>query len=454
MADQMTYREHLNRVVKLGAPLVGANLAGFAIHMTDTLMLGWYSVTALAASTIAGSLWFVFFMIGTGFARAVTPIVAEAVEQGDDLTARRVTRMSIWLCAGFSLLVLPPYLWGEEVLLAIGQDPDVAFEGGIYLGIVAFGFLPALMGQIMRSYLGALELTTVQMWVTIAALVMNALFNYALIFGNLGFPEMGIAGAAYASILTQTVQMIALMIYAHRNRPDLGLFNRLWKPDPDALSRVFRLGLPIGITSFAEGGLFTGSTVMMGWLGEVPLAAHGIALQLTALMFMVHLALSEAAAIRAAGQFGRRDEAALRKGAKAAISMSMTFGVIVVIIFLVFPAPLVAAFMDPDEVQRDAVLRLGIVLLMLSALFQFVDALQVMVLGLLRGVQDTRVPMWLACVSYWVVGIPISYVMAFELGWGPQGLWLGLTVGLGVAAVLLSVRFWGRSVQLTAMSAA
>lgn len=446
----LSFRGHLTRVLSLGGPLVGANLAGFAIHMTDTLMLGWYSVTSLAASTIAGSLWFVFFMIGAGFARAVTPIVAEAVEQGDDLTARRVVRMSMWLCTIFSVLVLAPYLWGEEVLLAIGQDADVAAEGGIYLGIIAFGFLPALMGQIMRSYLGALELTTVQMWVTVAALLANAVFNYALIFGNFGLPEMGIAGAAYASILTQILQMVALMVYAHRNRPDIQLFVRIWRPDPEALKRVFLLGLPIGITSFAEGGLFTGSTIMMGWLGEVPLAAHGIALQLTALMFMVHLALSEAATIRAAGHYGRRDEGELRRGAAAAVSMSLGFGVLVVIIFLAIPGPLVAAFMDPDEPRREAVLSLGIVLLMLSALFQFVDALQAMVLGLLRGVQDTRVPMWLACLSYWVIGIPISYVMAFPLGWGPEGLWLGLTVGLGAAAVLLSLRFWGRSIHISA----
>lgn len=412
-------------------------------------MLGWYSVTSLAASTIAGSLWFVFFMIGSGFARAVTPIVAEAVEQGDDLTARRVTRMSIWLCSLFSLFVLAPYLWGEQVLRAIGQDPGVAREGGIYLGIIAFGFLPALMGQVMRSYLSALELTTVQMWVTVVALLANALFNYALIFGNFGLPEMGIAGAAYASILTQTLQMVALMIYAHRDRPEIHLFARIWRPDPDALRRVFRLGLPIGITGFAEGGLFTASTIMMGWLGEVPLAAHGIALQLTALMFMVHLALSEAATIRAAGHYGRRDAVELRRGAWAAIAMSMGFGVLVVVVFLSFPEPLVAAFMDPDEPQREAVLSLGIVLIMLSALFQFVDAGQAMVLGLLRGVQDTEVPMWLACISYWLVGIPASYVMAFVFGWGAVGLWLGLTVGLAVAAVLLSLRFWGKAVHIT-----
>jgi len=448
MTPQLSYREHLWRIARLGGPLVGANLAGFAIHMTDALMLGWYSVTSLAASTIAGSLWFVFFMICTGFARAVTPIVAEAVEQGDDLTARRVTRMSIWLCTLFSALVLLPFLWGEQVLLAIGQDPDVAYEGGIYLSIIAFGFLPALLGQVMRSYLGALELTAVQMWVTVAALLANALFNYALIFGNFGLPELGIAGAAYASILTQTVQMAALMAYAHYRQRDVQLFARIWRPDPEAMKRVFRLGLPIGITSFAEGGLFTGSTIMMGWLGEVELAAHGIALQLTALMFMVHLALSEAATIRASSHFGRRDEFALRRGARAAITLSMGFGICVMVIFVSLPKPLVGAFMDPDEPKRDAVLALGITLVMLSALFQLVDAMQAMVLGLLRGVQDTRVPMWLACVSYWVVGIPVSYLMAFGFGWGAEGLWLGLTVGLGMAALLLSLRFWGGSVRI------
>lgn len=449
-SSTLSYRDHATRLLKLGLPLVGASVTAFLINMTDTIMLGWYSVTSLAAATVATSLWFVIFIIGAGFGRAVTPIVAEALEQGDQTTSRRVVRMGVWLSVLYALLMILPFMYGEQVLLWIGQEPDVAREGARYLVIAIFGMLPALVGQVMRSYLGALERTGVQLWITLAGLFVNALVNYILIFGKFGAPEMGIAGAAVASVLVNTLQMVVLILYTQAINPEAALFQRLWKVDAGALRRVFHLGLPIGLTAFAEGGLFTGSSIMMGWIGEVELAAHGIALQLTALMFMFHVGMSEAATIRASRQFGAKDELALRRGAVTAYAVSLSFGVLVVVCFVSFPAPLVQLFLDPTDPVRDAVLELGVVLLVLSALFQFVDSIQIVSLAVLRGVQDTRVPMWLACVSYWVVGIPASYMMTFWLGWGPVGLWLGLTVGLGSAALLLGTRFWTRSVRIGA----
>ena len=236
--------------------------------------------------------------------------------------------------------------------------------------------------------------------------------------------------------------------YTQRKNPQAELFRRIWRIDIEAMGQVFRLGLPIGLTSFAEGGLFVGSSIMMGWIGEIELAAHGIAMQLTAFMFMFHVGMSEAATIRASRQFGARDEVELRRGAKAAYGVSLSFGVLVVVLYLLMPGVFVSLFIDPSDPARDAVLALGIVLVMLSALFQFVDAAQIVALSVLRGVQDTGVPMWLAIISYWVIGIPASYAMAFSLDLGPVGLWLGLTVGLGVAALLLSQRFWSRSVLI------
>ena len=448
MSTVMSYREHTSRLLKLGLPLVGANVAGFSIHMTDTIMLGWYSVTSLAAATVATGLWFVIFIIGAGFGRAVTPMVAEAVEQGDEVRARRVTRMALWLSAIYAALLIVPFMYGEAFLILIGQEPAVAAQGGLYLRIAVLGMFPAMGAQVMRSYLGALELTAVQLWITLIALAANAVVNYALIFGNLGAPELGIEGAAIASVVIQIIQMIALMMYAQRKLPQAELFRRIWRIDLEAMTQVFRLGLPIGLTSFAEGGLFVGSSIMMGWIGEIELAAHGIAMQMTAFMFMFHVGMSEAATIRASRQYGARNEVELRRGAISAYGVSLSFGVFVVVLYLLMPGVFVSLFIDPSDPARDAVLSLGIVLVMLSALFQFVDAGQIVALSVLRGVQDTRVPMWLAIVSYWVVGIPSSYLMAFTFGLGPEGLWLGLTVGLGVAAVLLSQRFWGRSVRI------
>ena len=449
---ETTYTGHARALLVLGLPLVGSFVAHFLIHMTDTVMLGWYDVTALAAATIATSMWFVVFILGAGFSNALMPLAAAALAQDDTVRARRLTRMSIWLSLVYAVFGVALLSNGEALLLAIGQTPNVAAEGGRYLAIAGFGLIPALLSNSVRSYLSAQGLTQVQLWVTVGAIGVNALINYALIFGNLGMPEMGIRGAAVASVLVQTVQMAVLAIYAHAKDPQVRLYQRLWRPDWEAMRQIFVMGVPIGLTALAEGGLFTGSSIMMGWIGEVELAAHGIALQLVSLMFMFHVGMSQAATIRAGRAFGRRDEADLRMGAWTAFGVAMGFGVLVVAVFLTIPGALVSLFIDPDEPQRAVLLQIGVTLVMVSALFQFVDSAQIIWLSVLRGVQDTAVPMWMAVVSYWVIGIPVSYLMAFTFGWGPVGLWLGLTVGLGVAALLLGWRFWGHSVRIGAGS--
>ncbi|RYG93033.1 MATE family efflux transporter [Loktanella sp. IMCC34160] len=441
-------RAETRSLLGLGMPLVGSFVAGFLIHMTDTVMLGWYSILSLAAATIATSTWFILFIMGAGFAHAVMPLVAAAEAEGDTTQARRATRMGLWLSVAYFALAFPPLWWSEAVLLWLGQTAEVAAEGQRYLRIAVFGMVPALLAQVLRSYLSGLQLTGVQLWVTVSGVFLNAVVNYALIFGNLGAPELGIEGAAIASVLIQCFTLIVLAIYAQVKLPDYVLFQRIWRPDWQALWRLFVLGVPIGLTSLAEGGLFNASAIMMGWIGEKELAAHGIALQVTALTFMFHVGMSQAATIRAGGAFGRRDEAALRTVGKAAHLIAFAFGVAVVVIFVAIPGPLAGAFLDPTDPARDAIIEIGIVLILLSALFQFVDSGQIVALSLLRGVQDTNVPMWLATLSYWVIGVPASYIMAFVLGWEEVGLWLGLTVGLGCAAISLSARFWLHTVRI------
>ncbi len=446
---ETTYAGHTRALLVLGLPLVGSFVAHFLIHMTDTIMLGWYDVTALAAATVATSLWFVVFVVGAGFATALMPLAAEALAQDDAVRLRRVTRMTMWLSLVYSVLGIAMLWKAEALLLAIGQTPGVAAEGGRYLSIAAFGLVPALLSNSVRSYLSAQGLTGVQFWVTVGSIGVNALVNYALIFGNFGAPELGIQGAAIASVVVQMVQVAILAIYAHAKAPEVNLFQRIWRPDWEAMRQVFALGVPIGLTALAEGGLFTGSSIMMGWIGELELAAHGIALQLVSLMFMFHVGMSQAATIRAGGAYGRRNEAELRQVAWAAFGVGMVFGVIVIAVFLTMPGALVSLFIDPADEKRDALIQIGVTLVMFAALFQFVDSAQIIWLSVLRGVQDTNVPMWMAVISYWVVGIPASYAMAFTLGWGPIGLWIGLTVGLGLAAVLLGWRFWARSVHIS-----
>lgn len=436
-----TYGAHARGLLRLGVPLVGSAVAGFAIHMTDTIMLGWYSVLSLAAATLATSFWFVIFIVGAGFGTAVLPMVAEAASSGDEVRARRVTRMGIWLSLLYFAIAFVPLWWSGTVFLWLGQTPEVAAEGQLYIRIAMWGMIPGLQTVVFRSYLSGLHLTAVQLWVTLAGVVLNALVNYALIFGNWGAPEMGIQGAATASVIIQTLTVIVLAVYAQVKLPHYHLFQRIWRADWQAFWQVFRLGLPIGLTSLAEGGLFSASAVMMGWIGEIELAAHGITLQIVALMFMFHVGMSQAATIRAGGAYGRRDVTELWMIARTAMAIAILFGVLAVAVMVGMPETLVSLFIDPQEPARDALLALAVKLLFLGALFQFVDSAQINALALLRGVQDTNVPMWLASVSYWVIGLPASYLMAFTFGLRESGLWLGLTVGLGMAALTLGWRF-------------
>ncbi|MCR9087236.1 MAG: MATE family efflux transporter [Rhodobacteraceae bacterium] len=443
----MTYSQHARAVVNLGAPLVGSQLAQIAIQTTDTLMLGWYGVTELAAVTVASALYFIVFILGAGLAWAVVPLAAAAAEMDDTTQVRRVTRMGLWACFVFCVPAVPLLLSAGWLLNRMGQDPAVAALAGDYLGLAGWMLVPALVVMVLRSFLSALELTQIVLWVTLGAAGLNVLLNYAFIFGNLGAPELGVRGAALASVTIMTVSALALLVYILRRLPDYDLLRRLWRPDWSALGRVFQLGWPIGVTNIAEVGLFGFSSLLVGWLGAVPLAAHGIALQLASITFMVHIGLSQAATVRAGRALGRHDATSLKRGARVVIALSGAMVLLTVVVFLGFPHPLIGLFMAPDEPARAAILATGTVLLACAALFQLADAVQVIALGLLRGVQDTRVPMIFATVSYWAIGAPAGYLFGFTFGLGAPGVWLGLVLGLSGAAVTMMTRFWRRSVR-------
>jgi len=439
----MTYPGHARAITVMGLPLVGGHLGQIAIGVSDTVMAGWYSVEALAAVTLASTYFFVLLIFGSGFAWGVMPLVAAFDAEGDEVGLRRATRMGMWLSMGFAVLALPLMIWSRPIMALMGQDQALADMVDGYLFIAAWGIFPALMVMVLKSYLAALERTQVVLWITLLAGVANVLANYAFIFGNWGAPELGVRGAAIASVTSHGVSLVAVVIYVLLKMPQHQMFVRLWRPDWEMLARVFRLGLPIGFTGLSEVGLFAASAVMMGWLGTVALAAHGIALQLASITFMVHLGISNVATIRAGNAYGRRDPAHLARGAITATVMSALVAVLTIFVFVMWPEPLINLFMQRDEPARDQILVIGVGLLAMASLFQLVDGAQAVALGILRGVQDTTVPMLLAGFSYWIVGMPASYLLGFVFDLEGVGVWLGLVFGLGVAAILLNARFWG-----------
>ncbi|RJE80749.1 MATE family efflux transporter [Paracoccus sp. JM45] len=438
------YRPHILATLSLGLPLIGSHLARMAIGVGDTVMIGWYGVEPLAALIIAGSFFHILFFLGMGFGTGVMGLIASHIASGNETEVRRGARMALWLSAGFALAVMPLMWFSEPILLALGQTPMVSALAQDYLRIAGWG-LGIVLGQLtLNSYLAALERTQVVMWVTLAGLPLNIALNWVLIFGNLGAPELGVQGAAIASVTVQIIQLILLVLYAHwlPVARQYNLFQRFWRPDWQAMGQIARVGWPIGVTMVAEGGLFVASNIMMGWIGIPQLAAHGIALQITSITFMAHLGLSNAATVRVGQAKGRGDRAWMRDAAITVIWMSLVFAAIAISIYMLFSHQLVRMYLDPADPQAALIVTIGASLLMYAALFQLTDAFQVIALGFLRGVHDTNVPMWMAGFSYWGVGMPVAYWLAFPMGFGPAGLWLGLCAGLTLASVLLMWRFW------------
>lgn len=438
------YTPHVLATLSLGLPLIGSHLARMAIHVSDTVMLGWYSVDALAALVIATSLIHILFFLGLGYGTGVMGVIATAIARGDETEVRRGARMALWLSCIHSLLCMPIFWFSGPILLALGQSQVVAALAQDFLRIAGWGLLPMLGQLALNSYLAALERTAVAMWVMLAGLPVNILLIWILTFGNLGMPELGVRGAAIASVIVQSACLVLLVLYAHwlPEARKYHLFRNFWRPDWAAMRDVFRIGWPIGLTMVAEGGLFVASNVMMGWIGTQELAAHGIALQITSITFMAHLGLSNAATVRVGQAKGRNDRVGMRDAAVTVIGLSLGFAALAISIYLLFAPQLVGLYLDPVDPQAPVIIALGAMLLMYAALFQLTDAMQVIALGFLRGVHDTRVPMWIAGFSYWGIGMPVAWGLAFPLGLGPAGLWLGLCAGLTVAAVLLMRRFW------------
>lgn len=436
----MTRTQHFSALFKLAAPLAGGNLAYVAMGMTDTIMMGWYSIEDLAALVLATTLFFLV-LTGAGFGHAVMPMVATAVAKDDAVTIRRVTRMGIWLCLVYSAVFMPVLWFSEAVLLALRQEQVLSASAQIYLRIAGFGLFFSLVTICLKSYLSAQELTRVVFIATLIMVGLNAVFNWIFIFGAFGIPEMGIRGAAFATLLSNGLLCAATLIYALRKLPEHALMHRFWRPDWDILRQVAVVGFPIGLTALAEAGMFSASSIMMGWLGTIPLAAHGIALQVATITFMLHMGLSQAATVRAGNAIGRNDKAHLIDGAKVALVLSFVLSVLTMILFVSAPDALISFFIKSDDPARAQILEVGRGLIYMAALFQLVDGGQVLALGLLRGIQDTKVPMIFASVSYWIVGLPAGYILGFVFGFGGLGVWGGLVIGLGCAAALMTWRF-------------
>jgi MATE family, multidrug efflux pump len=442
--EAQSWRRHISATLQLGLPLVGAQLAQIAIATTDTVMIGWLGARQLAAGVLGAQSFFMVLMLGSGFAFAVMPMVAQSHGAGDDRSVRRSTRMGLWIVAIYAAVMMVPLWHIQAFLVATGQDPKIAALSGEYIRIMQWALFPALFTMTMRSFLASLEHARIVLVATIMAAIVNALLNYMLIFGNWGAPALGLKGAAIGSVASSTLSFVFLFTYSVVT-PAIARYElqvRFWRPDWQAFREVFQLGWPISITVIAEVGLFAASSLLMGWVGTIELAAHGIALQLASLVFMVPLGLANAGTIRVGNARGRGDAANMRRAALSVLAIAAIVGVMGAVLFVTWPQPLVGLFVDESNPGGADVAAYAAPLLAVAATFQLFDCLQVVGAGLLRGLKDMRMAMVVATVSYWGVGMPLAYYLAFAVGLGGIGVWFGLASGLAVAAVCLNLRYF------------
>ncbi len=454
-ASGKPFATHIRATLVLGTPLVLAQLAQMSIGVTDTIMLGWLGTKELAAGTLAFQTYFVFLIFGLGFASAMVPLIAGALGKGDERQVRRSARMGLWGLAGLAVVFMVPLWFTRDILIAFGQSAELAQLAEHYMRIAQWSLLPALMLVGLRSFLTAVERAQEVFWITLFTAVLNGFLNYALIFGNFGAPRLGLEGAAIATLIANTLGALVTFIFISRDRRlrSYALFNRVWRPDWPALREVVRLGVPISLTIFAEVGLFTASSLMMGWISTIALAAHGIALQLASLSFMIPLGLAQAASVRVGNAHGRESPKDIGLAGNAATGLALCFAIVAALLFWLVPSPLISLFLDHENADAGLVLAYAVPLIWVAAAFQIVDALQVVSAGNLRGLKDTQRPMVLAAISYWLVGVPAAYILAFPLGLEGRGIWGGLAIGLAVAALALTWRFHKRdTLGLTASS--
>lgn len=430
--------DHLRATLRLAIPVSIGQLGHILLGVTDSLMVGTLGAVPLAGASLGHGVFVLLLVFAAGMASAITPLTAIADGEGKPDDARNIVRQGLLQNVLTATLILAA-AWGlAELLPLLGQPPEVVAQAAPYLRVMGLSFIPMLVFMSVRNFIEGLSYTKPAMVIILLANLVNVAGNWVFIHGHFGMPALGLTGAGISSVLVEIFAAIALLLYVSRARAFARyrpLFHR-GALDLPLQRRLFRLGLPSGTQWLSESGSFTFCAVMMGWLGTTALAAHQIALNLAAVSYMAILGLSNASMIRVGNALGRRDATDLKRAGFSALGMALTVMALAATTFV-----LLRWYFPTLFVSDPAVIELAASLLVIAALFQLSDGTQAVGLGILRGMTDVTVPMIVAIVAYWLIGVPASYVFAFVLGWGPEGVWLGFVVGLTVAGLSFIFRF-------------
>ncbi len=432
----------IRATLRVAAPLAAANLAQMAMSFTDTVMVGHLGSAALAAAGLAAMLYFTAGFVLQGIVAAVSPLAAHAFGAGDGAAAGRIARVGLILAIALSLPLVAAALQLRGLLLALGYQAALADEIGHFLRGVVWGAPAFLAFAALRSLLAAAGHTRIVMLVLIACVPANAALNWVLIYGHLGAPPLGVAGAGIASAIVQWLMFGGLALYTLARPGFAGLwaFAAVRARDRRHLLELLRLGAPIGGILGLEVGVFVAAGVLMGLIGADALGANQIVLNVASITFMVPMGLSQAATVRCAFELGAGRPRHARRAGLVALAMGVSFMAAAAVVLWSAPRAIIAVYLDVAAAANQGVVAIAMRLMIIAALFQVFDGTQTVAAGALRGYKDTATPLLIAAIGYWGIGFVGGWLLAFPLGYGAAGLWWGLALGLAVVALLLGIR--------------
>ncbi|SFR50495.1 multidrug resistance protein, MATE family [Robiginitalea myxolifaciens] len=454
------YTREFKTNFKLASPVILGMLGHTFVAFADNIMVGRLGTAELAAVSLGNSFIFIAMSLGIGFSTAITPLVAEADGAGNPREVKRTFKHGLLLCTILGIALFVAIMLARPLLHYMEQPPEVVALAMPYLSWVALSLIPLVIFQAMKQFSEGLSQTRYPMYATILANIVNIGINYVLIFGALGFPKLGVTGAAIGTLAARIAMCFILW----------GLFKRrkFFRPyitdikfrviEKGRFRKIMNLGFPSALQFFFEVAIFTAAILLSGVLGKNPQAANQIALNLSSMTFMFATGFGVAAMIRVGNQKGLKDYPELKRIAHSIFWMSALFMVGFALIFFFGRHLLPHLYLDPQDplnrVDNLEVMAIAAELLLVSAVFQISDGLQVVILGALRGLQDVRIPTLITFIAYWVIGFPISYMLGLMTDLGSTGIWIGLLAGLTASAIMLYLRFRYKTNRLLVSSEA
>ncbi len=429
--------------LKLAAPMALTQLGQIVMMTVDLALIGRLGDDAIAAAALANTVYFVSFTLGMGVISAVAPLAAQAFGARDPQRVRRSLRVGLWAALLISLPMMTFSLCGERMLRLLGQAEAPAHLAQQYLLGLVWGATPALWLMAIRGFMGALNRPEPVLWITLAAIPANAVLVYLLIHGAWLLPPLGLFGAGIATTIVNAAMFLAGLWFATARRPfaKYRVLGHLWRIDWAMMRQLIAIGAPISVAFLLEYGLFAAAALLAGLLGTTALAAHQIALQVTAILFMLPYGIGMAATVRVGHAAGRNDAAGVRRAGLAAVSLAALLAAGLTAMVILGRFAIARFFLGDADGSAGAAIDLAATLLLVAATLFVTDGLQSVLAGALRGLKDTRMPLVFAAIGYWLIGFLAAWELAFPMGYGAVGVWIGLSLGTLVYAALLVLRF-------------